>query len=89
MPEKPTMKKKSWEKLTEPHAVYRFWHKKKLLYVGCSYQFANRMAHHASTKGWFREIDRITIEWFPDYLSGRLAEDAAIQAEQPKYNIRV
>jgi predicted GIY-YIG superfamily endonuclease len=80
--------KAHWEKIDEPHAVYRFWHKNTLLYVGCSFRFPERMMHHSSTKGWYREIDRITIEWFPDFLSGRRAETKAIELEKPKYNVR-
>lgn len=78
---------KFWEKIDEPHAVYRFYRKKKLLYVGCTYQFPARMTHHASTRGWFKEVDRITIEWHPNFLTGRQAEAQAIEVEKPKYNL--
>lgn len=80
------MAKKFHEKIDSPHAVYRFWCGNRLLYVGCTFRFPERMTHHACTKGWFPEVDRITIEWFPDFLTGRQAETQAILNERPEKN---
>lgn len=78
--------RKHYEILGQPHCVYRFWRGKRLLYVGCTYTFPQRFAHHSVVKSWFKEVDRITLEWHPDFLQGRLAETKAIETEKPKYN---
>jgi predicted GIY-YIG superfamily endonuclease len=77
------------EKLVTPHAVYRFFGAGgELLYVGCSADLSTRLYQHRSSKDWYQQIVRITLEWYPGWLEGARAEAAAILAENPLHNVR-
>jgi hypothetical protein len=76
------------EKLAnKPTQLYRFYDDSSaLLYVGISLSIAARLAGH-KCQGWYLEIKNITVEVFPARQEAKEAEDAAIKAENPKYNI--
>ena len=48
-----------------------------------------RLSQHKATSGWFKDIARITVEHFEDRIIALNAERAAVQNEQPKYNIQL
>lgn len=74
-----------WEKMELPHCVYRLFAGETLVYVGCSLVPFGR--HQGLAKqGWYREIDRATFEWFPNWHEGRVAEMRAINEEHPAQN---
>ena len=78
---------KSWEKIDQPHAVYRLSGLEgELLYIGCSMTPFTRMGNHIWTKPWGRAITRVDIKWYPDWLSASRAETAGILKENPPYN---
>ena len=71
-----------------PTLVYRvFSHDGTLLYIGSTIDLEGRFVRHSTHSGWFREVRLITIEQHPALEAARAAEDAAIVAEDPKYNI--
>ena len=73
----------------EPTALYRTYDTSSdLLYVGISNNFGTRWKQHAKTQPWWPEVQRLTVEWYPNREDAEAAEVAAIGAEQPKYNIR-
>lgn len=76
------------EKTNTPHAVYRFVRDDEtLLYVGCSETPLARFEQHRSIRPWYREIARVELKWYSDYLSAARAEKQAILDEEPMYNI--
>lgn len=76
------------EKIKLPHAVYRFLHNDgTLLYVGCSLRPLDRYTHHYDVQSWSKEIARVEIKWYPDYLSACRAEKQAILDDGPMHNI--
>ena len=76
-----------FEKIQKPHAIYRFFRDDgALLYVGLSLRPMTRLEVHACTKSWYREITRMEIRWFPDYLTAARAEQSAINDEAPLHN---
>jgi predicted GIY-YIG superfamily endonuclease len=78
------------EKINLPHAVYRFTREDgTLLYVGCSMRPLARAAHHYDTRPWTREIARVEIKWYPDFLSASRAERQAILDEAPLFNAAI
>lgn len=68
--------------------LYRFWSGDALLYVGVSANAYRRAGEHRRGAAWFEEADRVTFERFPDRKSVLVAEQAAIRAERPKYNVQ-
>lgn len=71
------------------HILYRFWNAEDvLLYVGITCNPAKRLERHKGEKPWWNEIASITMEHFTDRASLREAERAAIETEEPLYNIR-
>lgn len=69
-----------------PHFVYRYYDAdEQPLYIGCTTNVRKREYGHRS-KEWFPLVARREIEWFPDMFHGRMAERAAIQREQPRFN---
>jgi GIY-YIG catalytic domain len=57
----------------------------RLLYVGISFCFANRMKEHFFSH-WYDEIARVDIERFPTREAACEAERKAIRSEKPLYN---
>lgn len=58
-----------------------------LLYVGISKDFGRRWRQHASTKQWWSEARRMTVEWYEDEAEALRAEVEAIECERPRYNV--
>ena len=72
------------------HALYRFFSSSgDLLYVGITCNPARRFEKHGDTKDWWPEVVRIEMEHHPDRAGVLAAERAAVQAEKPKYNVRL
>ena len=59
----------------------------ELLYVGISADVAARFRQHKSSSSWFLDVSLVTIEWFDDRQSAKLAEGKAIRSELPKRNV--
>jgi hypothetical protein len=57
-----------------------------LLYVGVSKKGLSRLAQHQSSP-WFHEIAVVTLEHFNSYDAALAAEHAAIERENPPYNV--
>ena len=69
-------------------AVYRtFDTQSQLLYVGCSYDPAERMDEHRRDSRWFPAMEHYSVEWFEDRDKALDAELTAIQTEKPAHNI--
>tara|TARA_B100001996_G_scaffold378720_1_gene363323 strand:- start:280 stop:846 length:567 start_codon:yes stop_codon:yes gene_type:complete len=68
-------------------ALYRFWSKDELLYVGISLNVFARITQHKRDKVWFAEITNITVEHFDTREKALDAEAKAIKTEDPKYNL--
>lgn len=59
-----------------------------LLYIGISKDFGKRWQREAKDFPWWSEHRRMTVDWYDFRSAAAQAEDAAIEAEDPKYNIR-
>src|SRR6516165_2240870 len=59
----------------------------QLLYVGISLSTVSRLSQHRHGSDWFAEIRNVTIEDFPTREAAVAAEQAAIAAEKPRYNL--
>jgi predicted GIY-YIG superfamily endonuclease len=73
-----------------PHTLYRIYADpdgEALLYIGISASWPRRMTQHQTSKDWFGETGRVDVEAYPDRASALAAEEAAIKAEKPLYNI--
>lgn len=74
--------------MSERTAVYRMFSAAGiLLYIGVAKNFGVRWARHAAEKPWWPDVQRQTVEWYPDRDSALAAETAAIHAEKPLHNI--
>lgn len=70
------------------HYLYRHYSETgDLLYIGISLNHVQRLTQHQKTASWFEQIQRIEIEKFDSRPEVELAEQAAIKAERPLYNI--
>ncbi len=58
-----------------------------LLYVGISNDLARRTGQHMDDKPWMAEAVRCDATSYPDRASALAAEERAIYAENPRYNI--
>ena len=69
-------------------ALYRIWGDAGLLiYIGISDDFGRRWKEHARKQPWWDEMKRLTVdECFDSREDAEAAEEAAIDAEYPKYN---
>jgi predicted GIY-YIG superfamily endonuclease len=78
----------SW-RLSEPHVVYRAYDADwNLLYVGCTYDLPNRLAHHRRNQSpWWEHYARITTEKHTCHARAAAAEARAIRLEQPLFNL--
>lgn len=73
--------------MPEQH-LYRFWHDDELLYIGISANAYARAEQHARKSLWWPEVNRMTVEHYPDRGSVEAAEKQAILDERPRHNIR-
>lgn len=67
-------------------ALYRHWEGTKLLYVGITIHYTNRLSQHRDASPWFRRITKTTVEWLPSRELALVAEKTAIQKEKPECN---
>jgi predicted GIY-YIG superfamily endonuclease len=68
------------------HTLYRCYGVNDLLlYVGLTCNPGQRFTQHRDTKEWWRDIDRIKLEQYPDRATLVEAERTAITTEQPLY----
>lgn len=73
--------------IAEMHAVYRmFDEERNLLYIGRTGNAGKRFGDH-NTKRWFPLVATIELEWHPTHAVAVAAEERAILAEQPRYNV--
>lgn len=71
-----------------PTALYRlFGEGDVLLYIGISNSFGRRWHQHEQAKPWWHKVRRQTIDWCPSREEAEAAEEAAIKAERPRYNV--
>jgi predicted GIY-YIG superfamily endonuclease len=67
--------------------VYRFFDRTgRLLYVGITYDPAERWKHHAAKTRWWRDAADNTLEWYGTRAEAERAEQVAIRYEKPLYN---
>lgn len=71
--------------------LYRLWTKPgdgwRLLYVGISRSWPNRMKEHRESKLWWWAVDRVDIETFCCERHAARAERVAIRSEHPIHNV--
>lgn len=71
-----------------PYTVYRLYDADdRLLYVGCTAHRMSRIEQHES-KAWWPEVAFVVVSHHPSRAAARRAEDDAIEAEDPVYNVR-
>jgi predicted GIY-YIG superfamily endonuclease len=69
-------------------SLYRHFNKSgDLLYVGITAKLPTRLTAHQYRSEWFFDVEYVTIEWFDDKASAKIAEGRAIRKEKPKFNI--
>ena len=80
---------KDWEKLDQPHCVYRLYTADDVpLYIGCSIKpFARQ--EQLSRQAWYASVATVRLTWHPTWHHGRVAEMEAINAERPLHNTLV
>jgi predicted GIY-YIG superfamily endonuclease len=57
-----------------------------LLYVGISNDPDQRYETHRTQAHWFKQINRVEVEWFATRKAAQKAELAAIKSERPLHN---
>jgi len=57
-----------------------------LLYIGIANDPERRWLEHAASKGWWSQVDRQDVQWWPSRPEAEAAETAAIRAERPLHN---
>lgn len=71
----------------KPTTLYRFFDSdSRLLYVGITCRGPERWADHASEKGWWTDVARVTADHFPNRAAAAAAEVVAIRLESPSFN---
>jgi predicted GIY-YIG superfamily endonuclease len=69
-------------------ALYRYYDAAEvLLYAGITDNPSRRMREHARRKPWYGQVQHQSITWYGSEPLARKAEDRAIKAERPRYNI--
>src|SRR6201999_4306452 len=56
-------------------------------YIGISWNPAMRWNQHQLVQPWWDELRTLTVEWYGSRPEAEAAEEAAILAELPKYNV--
>jgi predicted GIY-YIG superfamily endonuclease len=70
------------------NVVYRFFAEDgELLYVGSTSHWPKRMQQHQTSRPWWAEVTRVTLEHHTTLAAARAAEAAAIIAEHPAYTL--
>lgn len=71
-----------------PQALYRLYNAAgELLYVGITWNVANRMNTHRGLQPWWPEVADVQLETHPNRAAVLAAERVAIERERPRYNI--
>lgn len=79
-------KSKTWN--PKPCQLYRFYGDEgELLYIGISGRMHERVKQHRDSSSWFVVAASVKIEHHPNRQAALEAEQAAIKAEHPKYNV--
>jgi predicted GIY-YIG superfamily endonuclease len=74
--------------VSTPTALYRlFGDSDDLLYIGISGVFGKRWHQHSKAKAWWTDVRRATLDWHLSWESALDAEESAIKAEHPRYNV--
>lgn len=74
--------------MSSEHALYRFYDiDGRLLYIGISLNPGSRWKQHRDDKPWWHDVAQVTVERLPSRQVALAAEQAAIVAERPRYNI--
>lgn len=74
--------------MTKRQTLYRMYAADgTLLYVGITQRRMERFRQHADHKQWWAEVAQIQVAHYPDRQSVVSAERAAIESEQPRYNV--
>lgn len=74
--------------MSERTAVYRILGEDdELLYIGMTNNPAIRWNGHQRIQPWWNELRSMSVEWFDSREEAAAAEKAAIQSEEPKYNV--
>jgi predicted GIY-YIG superfamily endonuclease len=74
--------------VSERTAVYRLFDARSgLLYIGIAKNFGRRWQQHSAAKPWWPQVQRQTVDWYPDREMADEAETLAIADEKPLYNI--
>lgn len=69
-------------------SLYRFYSRGgTLLYVGITNNITRRVTQHDADKPWFEQAARIEVEHFDTRRQAQAREAAAIEVENPLYNI--
>jgi prophage antirepressor-like protein len=72
-----------------PTTLYRFFGQQgQLLYVGISWRMAERVGAHRAEQPWWGDVCSVEMEQYLDRASAQAAELAAIQGENPLYNVQ-
>jgi hypothetical protein len=72
----------------EPTALYRIRGEADLLlYIGISWNPALRWNQHQLKQPWWAELRSLTVEWYDSRPEAEAAEESAVVAERPKYNL--
>jgi predicted RNA-binding Zn-ribbon protein involved in translation (DUF1610 family) len=58
-----------------------------LLYIGATVAPSPRLSQHGYNTAWWSEVATVTLEHFAERAEAFAAERAAIEAEQPRYNV--
>lgn len=71
-----------------PHVVYWFYDKDgRLLYVGVTNSFQERIMQHKQKSPWFASVYRQKTRLFPNRAVALAAEKRAIVNDKPMHNI--
>lgn len=78
----------SYANLWGKTALYRVFDAEgALLYVGISHDPEKRWAEHAKLKDWWQLVAEKTTCWFETRSTAARAEEEAIRAEKPRFNV--
>ena len=72
-----------------PHFVYTLRDAdENVLYVGCTWNIASRLAQHTYSKGWWADVVYIDVQRFPDQAIALDNERGLIRQYSPRHNVR-
>lgn len=71
-----------------PHVLYRMYDSaRQLLYVGITANIEARFADHRDDKPWWSDVSSIDLQHFTSREAVERAEQRAIKAERPLFNV--